>query len=360
MSKKELLRRKIGHIDLFRVKTIGDLVKAMDLSSYQSRNMARCFEVYKTMLEDDARVTVFLGLAGAMVPAGMRKILVDMLRKSVVDVIVSTGANLYHDICEALHVHHYIGTPNIDDSRLHTLAIDRVYDTFADEEGFRMVDEKIVEFTESMTVGEHSSRTYLAELGGIIEDENSILHSASECGIPVFCPALNDSSIGLALTKYYLQRRGRPMVSLNPIRDNYEIAQIRLRSRKTGVVFIGGGVPKNYIQQIGVLIKVADLGCEDLGHDYAVQITMDDPKWGGLSGATVEEAISWGKYSKGVKKAVVYVDATIGLPMIMGAVFELCGEQIEKRGRLCYKWNGPVLERIGNTPITTLKVEKKA
>ncbi|MEM3045870.1 MAG: deoxyhypusine synthase family protein, partial [Candidatus Bathyarchaeia archaeon] len=337
------MSRRVRQLDLSAVEKVSDLVEAMGETSYQSRNLARCLNVYEAMLRDDRRVTAFLGIAGAMVPAGMRKVIVDLMKKGLVDVVVSTGANLYHDLAEASGIHHFLGSPDLDDSRLRELSIDRIYDTLADEEGFRRLDEKIAELTSSMEPLVCSSRRYLHELGLSFQDENSIMATAARLNVPIFCPSIADSSIGIALSKYELEHASERGLVINTIKDNLEMAQIMARSPRTGAFLIGGGVPKNFVQQTSVVVRFLGLQQEEPGHSYALQITTDDPKWGGLSGATIEEAISWGKYSPKATRAVAYVDATIGLPILAKSIFERCADIFAKRGRLSCTWNDSVL-----------------
>jgi len=346
MERKNFLEETIKHLDLERTKTIGDLVEAMRFCSFQARSLAHCFDVYRSVLSDSDRPTIFFGLAGAMVPGGMRKIVVDMIGKKLIDVLVTTGANLYHDVCEAHGVRHYVGSTQVDDVKLKSLKINRIYDTFADDIEFLRVDEAICALTSEFEPKEYSCREYLLELGLRTNDDQSILHAAAKYGVPIFCPALSDSSIGIALTKYYLEAKenGMKTLTINQIRDNYEIAQIKMKSKRTGMIFVGGGVPKNYVQQLEVLLEVLD--SRRGGHDYAIQITTDKPFWGGLSGATFEEAQSWGKISKSASKASVIIDATIGLPLLVGAVLQKCGDLIADRPRLEFVWEEDRLREI--------------
>lgn len=344
--KKEFLKERVRHIDVLKTRTVGELVEAMRYTSFQSRNVGTALEVYRSILNDPARPTVFLGLAGAMVPGGMRKIISDMIRYKLVDVVVSTGANLYHDFCEALGIPPFMGTPHVDDVKLRDLRIDRVFDTFIDEDECIKVDDLIASVAEELEAKHYSTRELLARLGSHTEDENCILHVASKFGAPVYAPAISDSSIGISLTKYYANRRlkDREMARVDPIRDNYEMAQIKSLSKKTGAVFIGGGTPKNYTQQVSVILDV--LGLPSRGHDYGIQITTDDPKWGGLSGCTFKESTSWGKISGDAALSIVYMDATVGLPLIVAAVMQQCSDLIEKRTRLRFVWEEDTLKEI--------------
>jgi len=346
MMKKEYLKQKIKHLNLEETHSIGQLIEAMAYTSYQSRNLAYCYQVFKNMITDHDRPTIFLGLAGAMVPGGMRKIVRDMIAYKMIDVLVSTGANLYHDFCEAVGVPHYLGTEHANDLELRDFHIDRVYDTFLDEDELMKVDSLIYKITEQFEPKVYSTREYLYKLGSCLSDENSILYSASKFGVPVFCPALNDSSIGLALSKYYLEKKNanQPKLIIDPIRDLVELTQIKMKSKKTGVIFIGGGVPKNYVQQLSVNLEI--LGIPHEGHHYAIQITTDDPKWGGLSGCTFKEAKSWGKFTKAAYNSTVYVDATIGLPLLVGAILQNCRNELNQRSRLKFIWIEDELVKI--------------
>ncbi|MEE8168785.1 MAG: deoxyhypusine synthase family protein, partial [Candidatus Hydrothermarchaeales archaeon] len=293
-------------------------------------------------------VTVFFGLSGAMVPAGLRKVIVDMMENNLIDVLVSTGANLFHDYAEAYGSSHFIGHHSADDDRLRELEIDRIYDTFADEEKFQALNSYLLKVFESLEPKGYSSREFLEILGRSLDDGDSILAKAAELGIPVFCPALNDSSIGISLTEYYVKRKkaSKPYATIDPIRGVYEVSQIKKLSKKTGVVYIGGGTPKNYIQQIEIVLDMLGrVSGRRKGHDYALQITTDDPKWGGLSGCTLKEAQSWGKIARNASKATCYVDATIGLPLIAGAIMQ-DSKLTNSRERLRFNWKEEELESL--------------
>jgi deoxyhypusine synthase len=289
------------------------------------------------------RPTIFLGMAGAMVPAGMKGVVSTMAKRNMVDVIVSTGANMYHDFVEALGEHHYIGSPEADDMTLREEGIDRIYDTYADESKFRMIDNMVMHFSDKLAEQKEnivSSRYFMKCLGEFIDGkgsatdrESSVIWNCWKNGIPIFVPALSDSSLGLALTQHYIRAldNGRRPLVIDAIRDNYEILQIKRNAPKTGVIYIGGGVPKNYIQQTAYLQDM--FGIPDAEHDYGFQITTDSPQWGGLSGCTFREGFSWGKEKVGGMYAVCYCDATIALPLIVKAALERC-KDLTERSRL--------------------------
>jgi deoxyhypusine synthase len=189
-----------------------------------------------------------------------------------------------------------------------------------------------------------SSRRYLEVLGSAIKDEGAILKTAFQYGVPVFIPALSDSSIGIGLTFLHLQKKAPSEgLLIDQIRDSFEIAQIKKKASVTGAIYIGGGVPKNYIQQLGPVSEL--LFQKESGHRYAFQITTDDPKWGGLSGCTFEEAKSWGKIEKGSSYAAVYMDATVALPLLVGAILQE-GEVYRKRKRRRFLWEGDRLKSV--------------
>jgi deoxyhypusine synthase len=345
MKRSDYLKRPIRHIDLTKTDGLGELVRALGSCSFQGRNLSRCLRVMEEMLSDDETV-IFLGLSGAMVPAGMRKILADMVRLNMVDVLVSTGANISHDMLEGLGFKHYMGSERSDDAELQKHGLDRIYDTLAVDEEFGRMELEVAGIADELEARAYSSRELMDVLGSRIEDPGSILNAAHEEGVPLFVPALSDSAIGIGLTLHYRNRKqkGEQPLSIDQLRDNHEITQIREKAKRSGVIYIGGGVPKNYIQQLSPMMDT--LGSGMRAHDYAIQITTDDPKWGGLSGCTFKEAQSWGKVSKSASEATVHVDATIGLPLIIGATMQTCQEIMVNRRKRKFIWNCETLEKI--------------
>ncbi len=345
MSK--FLKKPVQTLNLEEIHTISDLLRAFNQTSFQSRNLAQCVEVFLDMLNDLDRPTIFLGLAGAMVPAGMKGVISTMVRKNLIDILVSTGANMYHDLVEALGARHYIGSPKVDDIELKKAGIDRIYDTFAEESKFRTVDNMIESLANELAEqnsSSASSRFFLHKLGefidkkGSLEDKkDSIVWNCWKNELPIFVPALNDSSIGLALTQHfikYIEAQKNPIM-IDEIRDNYEIFQTKKTAKKTGVIYVGGGVPKNYIQQTAYLQDL--FGIPDAGHDYGFQITTDAPHWGGLSGCTFKEGLSWGKEKAEGKYVTCYCDATIALPLIVKATLERI-KHLNKRKRVYFQF----------------------
>jgi len=344
-TKKGLLNKKIRSIDVSKKMTIAKMVDSFKDMSIQARRIGECAEVYENMLADQKRPTIFLGIAGPLIAGGLRKVFRDMIDKGIVDCVVSTGAILYQDLYQALGHHHYKGSPRADDAVLRKLSINRIYDTYVDDEKFVKLDTWVGKFAESLEQRIYSSREFLYILGKTLRDPQSILATAARKGVPIFCPALNDSSIGIGLTDYYHLRKkkqARERLIIDQIRDNYEITQIVVKSKRTAAIYVAGGVPKNYINDSVVMGYI--FGKITGGHKYAFQVTTDVPHWGGLSGSTLDEATSWGKVNVKAKRAMAFVEPTVSLPLIVGSILE---KNIwKKRPRLRFKWNNDILNSI--------------
>lgn len=326
-------------VDVRRVRGLGDLLDQFRTTSIQARNLARCLEVWENALGDGRRPTIFLGLAGPLIAAGLRKVLRDLIDWGVVDVVVSTGAVLYQDIYQTIGGQHWMGSPNADDVRLRALYLDRIYDTYVDELKFEETDREIGKVANEFPARPASSREFLAFLGARFPDRNSILATAARRGVPVFSPALIDSSIGIGLTLHYQANRTRKQrFLLDAVRDNYELVQILAASRRTAVVYVGGGTPKNWIND-GIVMANYAFGREGEGHYYALQITTDVPHWGGLSGSTLDEAQSWGKISRTARRAMAHVEASVALPLLAGGLWQHRARW-QRRPRLAFRWTG--------------------
>jgi len=300
------------------VSDVAALLDAMSRTGFQGRKLGESVAVWKEMLKDP-QVSILLGLSGAMIPAGMQECLIELVSRRYVDAIVSTGANIFHDICEHCGVRHYIGHHHVDDTELFEKGIDRIYDVFAYEEQFRKVDNIIAEFARSHGGFEGSSASFIRILGEWLIDTypkgRSLTATCAASKVPIFIPALSDSSIGIGLV--IARRQGIPII-VDQIRDADEITTFVEKTAKTGVVYIGGGVPKNFIQQTQVIASIHKSDCS--GHDYAIQYTTDTPHFGGLSGCTFEEAMSWGKESCTCTNVQCFCDATIALPLVTSAL----------------------------------------
>lgn len=342
--KRQLLADPIQQLDLEKVKNVADLLDQYARTSIQARNLGLSAQVLERMLTDEERPTILLGLAGPLIAAGLRKVIRDLIHYNLVDVVVSTGAILYQDYYAAKGGIHATGTPDADDAELRDLLIDRIYDTYVDEERFQEFDTAIGRFADTLEPRGYSSREFLWHLAGTLQDENSILATARKKGVPIFCPAINDSSIGIGLTEHYhvAKKMNRPKITLDSIRDNYELTQIVVKSSRTSAVYVAGGVPKNYINDSVVMSYI--FGRETGGHKYAIQVTTDVPHWGGLSGSTLSEARSWGKVNKKANYAMAFVEPSVSLPLLVG--YALQKKLYKNRPRLRFVWKGDVLEKL--------------
>jgi len=289
--------------------TVGELVAAMGRAgAYNAGALARAANVYEKMLRDED-ATKFFGLAGAMVPAGMGGIVTDLLDQGWIDILVSTGANLTHDIIEAIGCHHYHGTAFCSDIELRHDEINRIYDVYLPNEAFEHFEEFLQNvFNEFETGKSISISTLLATIGGHLD--RGILATAARKDIPVYCPAVQDSMIGL---QYWLFSQTRK-VTVDAFADMPALLDRCFTAKKAGALLVGGGVPKNFILQSMLMTPN--------GFDYAVQLTGDRPDLGGLSGATLDEARSWGKVTEEAQAVTVYADATITLPLLVATVME--------------------------------------
>ncbi len=286
--------------------SVGALVERLGHCGFGARRLAEAAAIYEKMLSGN--FTKFFTLSGAMVPAGMRNVVSDLIRNGHVDVLVITGANLVHDIIESFGCHS-LGSSESDDAGLRAQGMSRIYDVFLRDEDFAAFEELMQSI---LPEGEEilSGRELMSILGSRINDERSILRSAYEKKVPVFCPALPDSMIGLQAWMFSQTKK----LKVDAFADIQEIVDICYQSERSGIVIVGGGVPKNFaLQSMLVTPKSFDL---------AIQLTTDTPENGGLSGATLSEAISWGKISERASYVTVYGDATITLPMMVAATME--------------------------------------
>jgi deoxyhypusine synthase len=320
-NKKELLNAPVCHIDIKQLNIV-PLIDQMSDTAFQARNLARAAAIVDLM-QKDKECAVIVTLAGSLISAGLKQVLIDMIDNNMVDVIVSTGANIVdQDFFEALGFRHYKGTQFMDDAILRDLHIDRIYDTYIDEDDLRVCDDTTAIIANSMEPGAYSSREFIIEMAKYIEannlDRNSIVYKAYEKGVPIFCPAFSDCSAGFGLV-HHQWNNPEKHVSIDSVKDFRELTRIKIENDKTGIFMIGGGVPKNFTQDIVVAAEV--LGHDDVSmHTYAVQITVADERDGALSGSTLKEASSWGKVDT-VHEQMVFAEATIALPLIAGYAY---------------------------------------
>ena len=355
-KKRNLLSEPIQQIDLSKAKKVSDLLDQYAGASIQARNLGMAAEIFGRMLTDEERPTILLGLAGPLIAAGLRKVIRDLIHYNLVDVVVSTGAILYQDYYAAKGGVHAAGTPEADDAQLRELLIDRIYDTYVDEEKFQEFDTSVARFADTLEPRNYSSREFISLLSETINDEDSILVTARKKGVPIFCPAINDSSIGIGLTEHYYvcRKLSRPRIVIDSIRDNYELTQVVVKSQRTSAIYIAGGVPKNYINDSVVMGYI--FGCDTGGHKYAVQLTTDVPHWGGLSGSTLSEARSWGKVNKKANFAMAFVEPSVSLPLLTSYALEK--KLYRGRPRLRYSWKGDLLEKLEWQKAKTLSPVK--
>jgi deoxyhypusine synthase len=291
-------------------------------SSYQSRELGRALQVFDRMLEEP-KCTIFLALAGAMIPAGLRGMIVDMIESRLIDGIVSTGANCIHDIVECIGQPHYrIDPTRVSDAKLGELKLNRVYDTIMPEDGFIKAEHLLLDLFEKLTPGHpYTTREFLHAIGRLLTEGGAapgMVTTMAKLGLPIYCPAIGDSELGIDLLYGRWQRGQNVLIdTIGDVGESSEVVwQTHLAGGQIGVITVGGGTPRNFIQQTAPCLDCA--GRPYPGHKFAVGITTDVPYWGGLSGSTFEEAESWRKYNDPVH-ATVRADATIVLPMLYAA-----------------------------------------
>lgn len=288
--------------------------------SFQGRSLATAYRIWKEMLGD--RVMILMGMSGAMVPAGMRKLVVYMIQNRLIDCLVSTGANFFHDFHETLGEKHYQCSPAIDDVMLQKALVDRMYDTLADEERFREHDAFIGRFAAGLDDSRpYTTREFLYLLGQELlkhSREDGILTAAATARVPLYCPAIGDSSIGIGIAEN--RHSGRNRLTFDVVGDVLETARLAAESPGSAVVYFGGGTPKNFVNQTEVAATF--IRNSHNGHKYALQVITDAAHWGGLSGCTFEESQSWGKIAYDAKMVTVHCDSTIAMPMLVTALSE--------------------------------------
>ncbi len=325
VSRKEALSKPVRTIEVER-KTLSKLLDEMAQTGFQGKKLGEVAGIWTEMVRQK-NLTIFMGLTGSLSTTGQWKIIRWLIERRFIDVLVSTGANISEDLLEAMGYGYYQGTWLANDEELLRLKIDRFYDVYADEYQYRKLENLILKFARGLDEGTvYSTREFLWLFGEYQSKKGikSITAAAYESGVPVYSPGLIDSGYGVALSM--LKRKGK-MVRLDQTKDMEELARIAERTKRTGVVYLGGGVPKDTIQLATVIKSLAKGGEEETPHEYAIQITTDSPQWGGLSGCTLEEAISWGKIASDAKKATLYCDITLALPIVVHAM----NERVQRR-----------------------------
>src|SRR5713101_5090773 len=329
-DKSHILSVPTRPFDPVGATSASEILTRMQGTAFQGKQLGLAFEVWKKMLGD--RCTIMMGMSGAMVPAGMRRLVVRMIENRLIDCLVSTGANFFHDLHETKGNYHYQGSHRMDDVLLAENLVDRMYDVLADEEKFREHDQWIGRFAGLLDqTRPYTTREFLYLLGLELAKgakEDGIVSAAAKAGIPLYCPAVADSSIGIGIaTNRYA---GKNRFTFDVIGDVVETARIVAQSKNTGVIYFGGGTPKNFVQQTEVTAIIMNSGVT--GHKYAMQVVTDAPHWGGLSGCTFEEAQSWGKISKDASMVTCHCDSTIAMPILISALLEQ-KDLVKKRRR---------------------------
>ena len=332
-EKKDYLKEVIEHIDIKKHNVVA-LVDAMENMAFTARDLNRAARIYDMMIKDK-NCGIILTLAGSLFSAGLKKVVYDLVMNSMVDAIVSTGAIMVdQDFFEALGFKHYKGTKFVNDNELRDLHIDRIYDTYIDEDELRICDETCGKIFDCMEPKPYSSREFLYEFGKYLESnggpkvDDSVIWAAYKKNVPIFVPAFSDCSAGFGFIVHQTQNPDNH-VSVDSAKDFLELTKIKLASKETGIFMIGGGVPKNFTQDI---VVAADILQEDAPmHKYAIQITVADERDGALSGSTLKEASSWGKVETTYEQ-MVYAEATIAMPLITGYAYHK-GSWKERKAR---------------------------
>ena len=315
MQKKDYLRETIEHIDMTAIDAVGT-IEAMKKMSFTARDLGVAAGIYDRMLAD-GECAIILTVAGSTSAGGCMKIYADFIRYNMVDCVIATGATVVDmDFFEALGFRHYQGTPDVDDEKLRSFYIDRIYDTYIDEEELQACDRAVAEIAEGLPPTPHSSREFIREMGRYLtthaRKDDSLVQLAYEHDVPIFCPAFSDSSAGFGLVLHQV-RHPEAHVSIDSVKDFRELTAIKIEAQTTGLLIIGGGVPKNFAQDTVICAEI--MGTPVPMHKYAVQITVADVRDGACSSSTLREATSWGKVDVACSQ-MVFAEATSVLPLL--------------------------------------------
>lgn len=333
MKKKDLLKDTVKHIDIKSFDS-APIIDAMRDMSFTSRDTAAATDILQRMI-NDPDCTIWLTLAGSTSAGGCMQVYVEMIKNNMIDAVVATGASIVDmDFFEALGFKHYKGTPWVDDKQLRSVYIDRIYDTYIDEEELQACDETTKIIADSLEPRPYSSREFIREMGRYLTKhsvkKDSLVQTAFEQNVPIFCPAFSDSSAGFGLVKHQWENPGNHL-SIDSVKDFLELTKIKMAAGTSGLFMIGGGVPKNFAQDTVVCAEI--LGEDVPMHKYAVQITVADPRDGACSSSTLKEASSWGKVDT-VYEQMVYAEATSVLPLMISYAYHKGDWKKRKR----YEW----------------------
>ena len=322
-SKKDLLKKEVKHINITSFDST-PIINAMENMSFTSRDLARASKIYDMMLSDKD-CTVWLTLAGSTSAGGCMDLYTELVKNNMIDAIISTGASIVDmDFFEALGFKHYQGTPFVEDTMLRENYIDRIYDTYIDEEQLQACDSTVKKIADGLQPKPYSSQEFIKEMGKYLKSnskkKNSLVETCYNKNVPIFCPAFSDSSAGFGLVKHQWERlkAKKPMVSIDSVKDFLDLTRIKMASKTSGLLMIGGGVPKNFAQDTVVCAEI--LGFDASMHKYAIQITVADVRDGACSSSTLKEANSWGKVDTTYEQ-MVYAEATSVLPLLASYAF---------------------------------------
>ena len=328
-------KRKVEAIEV-KQKGVSQLLAEMSRTAYQGRQLGQAVEVWEAML-NEKDLTIVMGFSGSMSTAGQWKIINWLIENRYIDVLVSTGANVSEDLVDAMGFGYWQGSHQVNDQELLEADINRYYDVYGKETDYREMELLITDFLMTTQTGfPYTSAELLYLFGKWLNKKGikSIAAAAAANNVPVFSPAITDSAYGE--TFLLAKNQGHPII-LDSVKEFDQFVSIGEKTKEVGVVYIGGGVPKDFTQLLAISVspRTKDEGVAGreghlrkglkeyyYPHRYAIQITTDSPQWGGLSGCTLEEAISWGKIDVTGKRAVCYCDATIALPLITHALNE--------------------------------------
>ena len=315
MNKKQLLQKEVKHIDITSFDSRPIIDKMSDMS-FTSRDLARATDIFNTMIKDQ-NCSIILTIAGSTSAGGCMQLYSDLIKYNMVDAIVSTGAAIVDmDFFEALGFKHYQGSQFVDDKFLRDNYIDRIYDTYIDEEDLQKCDHTILEIANSLPRKPYSSREFIKEMGKYLQSHakkrDSLIETAFNHNVPIFCPAFTDSSAGFGLVLHQVKNPKKHM-TIDSIADFRELTDIKIKAGTTGLLMVGGGVPKNFVQDTVVCAEI--LGVEAEMHKYAVQITVADSRDGACSSSTLKEACSWGKVDTTYEQ-MVFAEATSVIPLL--------------------------------------------
>ena len=319
-NKKSLLKSEVKHIDITSFDS-RKIIESMKKMSFTSRDTAKAAEIYNEMIKDQ-NCSIFLTIAGSTSAAGCMNLYSDLVKYNMVDAIVATGASIIDmDFFEALGFKHYQGNQFQDDRVLRENYIDRIYDTYIDEEDLQICDKTICEIANKLPPKPYTSREFIKELGKYLKKnakkKGSLIEVAYDCNVPIFCPAFTDSSAGFGLVMHQ-EKNPSKHITIDSVREFRELTEIKLKSKSSGLLMIGGGVPKNFVHDTVVCAEL--LGKKVDMHKYAIQVTIADTRDGACSSSTLKEASSWGKVDTS-KEQMVFAEATSVLPLIVSDAY---------------------------------------